>query len=178
MTLANWFRLWIGLCFTFAAMALYNLFAGDNPFWQAGCFILQCSCGIYWMSRLAKEKKRDHQMIKDVDVNKLVQLLHNQKWHEKAEIIPAYIPKGQRDKENPEQYAFIAVRYNDGTEYPPFLRKMGDEGAFKSPNSGVTNGLFWDVYGDGFESIEEAIIAIAKAPEPVDVNPVTFSFKW
>lgn len=113
--------------------------------------------------------------IDQIDTNKLVELLHNQEWQKNTEIIPDYIPQGHKGKKDEQEHAFIAVRYNDGSEHPPFLRVMPESGTFAAPNARIINGLFWDIYGHHFESIEEAIVAIAKAPKPHSVAPQTFS---
>lgn len=112
--------------------------------------------------------------IEQVNTKRLIELLHNQEWHKDVEIIPDYISKGDKKKENPKQYAYVAVQYNDGSEHPPCLRIMPQGGTFTSPNSRILNGFFWDIYGSPFGSVEEAIIAIAKAPKPYNVASQTF----
>ena len=58
MTLAKWYRFWIGFSITFAALSFYFMLSGIAPFWQAGCCLLQCFLARYWLNRLGKEKKR------------------------------------------------------------------------------------------------------------------------
>lgn len=104
---------------------------------------------------------------KSIDIKTLIELLLNQPWHQKCSFIPHYIPKGCRGKEDEDKHAYFAIIYNDGTEYPPELRY----------SKGPKQGFFWDVYGDDMRSIELAIIALANAPAPVNVCPITFKFK-
>lgn len=60
----------------------------------------------------------------------------------------------------------MQVRYNDGTEYPPFLRY----------SCGPKQGFFWDIYGDDMHSVELAIIALSNAPYPRSVEPMVVKF--
>lgn len=114
-----------------------------------------------------------NKIAKHVDMQKFLDIVMTQPWHKDCEIIPAYKPEYlQNDESYP---AKVAVRYNDGTEHPPFLRKVGEGGSFMSSNSQVSNGVFWDIYGDDFESAELALIGILKAPQPTNVGPITFS---
>lgn len=109
-----------------------------------------------------------------IDVEKLLKLLLPKPWHEKCEIIPHYIPEGYKEEKNPDQYAKLVIRYNDGTEHPPFLRIFTQSG-FCDPNSNAENGLLWDIYGDDFKTIENAILALRYAPEPKPMSVYTFS---
>lgn len=96
-----------------------------------------------------------------INVEELLKLVMTKPWHKGCEII-------QEDGK-------VKVKYEDNTEHPPGLRKMPEGGAFMSSNSRVENGLFWDIGGDDFGSPEKALLAILQSPEPVDVNPQTFS---
>ena len=84
-------------------------------------------------------------------------------WHQKCEIILDYIPPFPDANRQPE----VQVRYNNGTEYMPYLRYS------KGPNQC----FFWDVYGEPMQDLALAIIALSKAPAPVSVSPVTYHFE-
>lgn len=98
-------------------------------------------------------------------------------WHKKCKIIPHYILRGCRGKENEDKEAMIEVSYDDGTEFCPCLRIADKDGFFSAPDSVTENGLFWDIYGTDFKTLENAIIALSKAPEPRSVAPITFSLR-
>ena len=103
-----------------------------------------------------------------INVEALLELVMTRPWHSSCEIIQNYQPG---EKAEPK----TVIRYNDGTEHPPFLRNMPAGGTFMSSSSRVENELFWDVYGDDFQSPERALLALLQSPQPVDVNPQTFS---
>lgn len=101
------------------------------------------------------------EIAQQVDMDKLLELIMTRPWHKGCEII-------QKDGE-------VKVKYEDNTKYPPYLNIMPEGGAFMSSNSRVENGLYWDIGSDDFGSPEKALLAILQSPEPVDVNPQTFS---
>lgn len=90
------------------------------------------------------------------------QYLLDQPWHSRCDIIRDYTCRPTRRKTRPT----VQVRYNDGSEHPPFLRY----------SCGPKQGFFWDVYGEDFQDVQLAVIALSKAPAPVNVGPITFSF--
>jgi len=96
-----------------------------------------------------------------IDGCKLAELLLDEDWHVRCEIIPNYMPKYPRDDTRPS----VQVRYNDGSEYPPMLRY----------SRGPKQGFFWDIYGDDMQTVELAIVALSKAPTPRYVGPITFT---
>lgn len=96
-----------------------------------------------------------------INAAKLTALLLEEKWHEKCEIIPNYMPKYPREDTRPT----VQVRYNDDSEYAPMLRY----------SRGPKQGFFWDIYGEDMQTIELAIIALSKAPTPRYVGPITFT---
>ena len=100
-----------------------------------------------------------------IDVEKIVEYLLDQQWHNNCLIDSHYIPKGCRGKEDEDEHAYVAVIYDNGTEYKPKLRY----------SKGPKQGFFWDIYGDDMNSVELAIIALANAPAPVNVGPITVS---
>ena len=91
---------------------------------------------------------------------RLVDYLLDQQWHKKCEIIPDYMPPHPNENTRPT----LRIRYNDGSEYPPFLRY----------SAGPKQGFFWDIYGDDFCNAELAIIALSQAPAPRYVGPIVF----
>lgn len=88
--------------------------------------------------------------------------LLDQTWHERCDLIPDYMPPFPSSDTRPEFH----IRFNDGTEYPPFLRY----------SKGPKQGFFWDIYGEDFINEELAIIALSKAPYPRNVGPIVFTF--
>lgn len=92
-----------------------------------------------------------------VNVAKLVSYLLGEPWHLRCEIIPDYMPPFPGKDTRPS----VQVRYNDGSEYPSFLRY----------SNGPKQGFFWDVYGDDMHNTELAIIALSQAPAPRFVGP-------
>lgn len=95
-----------------------------------------------------------------LDAGKLARFLLDQPWHKQCEIIPDYMPPYPTDDTLPT----VKIRYNDGTEYPPFLRY----------SKGPKQGFSWDCYGDDMQTIELAVIALSQAPAPVNVGPLVF----
>jgi len=96
-----------------------------------------------------------------VDATKLMEYLLDEPWHESCEIIPDYMPPHPR----PETRPTVQVRYNDGTEHPPFLRY----------SKGPRQRYFWDIYGEDMQNVGLAIIALSQAPAPRNVGPITFT---
>jgi len=100
--------------------------------------------------------------IENPDSKLLLKYLLNQPWHNYCEIIPDYMPKYPSKDTRP----IVAIRFNNGKEHMPYLRY----------SKGPAQGFFWDIYGDDFLEVELAIIALSKAPAPIDVSPLTFKF--
>lgn len=98
--------------------------------------------------------------LEKLDAKLLVSHLLDQEWHKKCEIIPDYMYPHPNSKDRPQ----VVVRFNDGSEYPPYLRY----------SKGPKQGFFWDIYGEGMNSIELAVIALSQAPAPRNVGPVVF----
>lgn len=94
------------------------------------------------------------------DSERLIEYLLDQPWHKKCEIIPDYMPPYPGKDTKPS----VQIRYNNGSEYPPFLRH----------SHGPKQGFFWDIYGADFHNVELAIIGLSQAPAPIDVGPITF----
>lgn len=85
-----------------------------------------------------------------------------------AEIIDGYMPPYPREDTQPT----VVVSVGNW-----MLRRSRGDGVFSAPGSrpdGMT-GLFWDVYGDDFGTVEEARAALAQAPAVPKGEPfVTF----
>lgn len=96
-----------------------------------------------------------------IDAARLVALLLDEPWHAQCEIIPDYMPPSPRLDTRPS----VQVRFNDGTEHPPFLRY----------SRGPKQGYFWDIYGEDMQTIELAVFALSQAPAPRNVGPIVFS---
>jgi hypothetical protein len=86
----------------------------------------------------------------------------------KPEVVVDYMPPYPR----PDTKPTIVVRYDEW-----FLRRSRRSGQFmSSENTGVQNGLFWDAYGDAFDSVEEATAAMTAAPAVPEGKPyLTFT---
>lgn len=95
-----------------------------------------------------------------VDGGKLAALLLDQDWHKQCDIVPDYMPPFPREDTRPT----VQVRFNNGSEYPPFLRH----------SCGPKQGFFWDIYGDDMQTVELAVLALSQAPAPRYVGSVTF----
>lgn len=104
------------------------------------------------------ERSKLESLATSLDVVRLIGYLLDQPWHERCEIIPEYMPPFPGEKTR----AKCVVRYDNGTEYPAFLRH----------SKGPKQGFSWDVFGDDFLDIELAVIAIASAPAPVSFAPI------
>lgn len=100
---------------------------------------------------------------REQDTARMRQLLLDQPWHRKTEIILGYMPPYPNADTRPT----VQIRYNDGSEHPPFLRY----------SAGPKQGFFWDIYGEDFQNESLALLALHKAPAPVNVGPITFSIK-
>ncbi len=83
----------------------------------------------------------------DIDVQRLIALLLKQPWHKRCEIIPDYMPPYPKPSTKPK----VVIHCGES-----FLRY----------SKGPAQGFFWDCYGDNFQSIELAIIALSRAPYP------------
>lgn len=99
-------------------------------------------------------------VIPEFSIEGLIKLLLDQEWHKKCDIIPDYMPPYPDEKTRPS----VQVKYNDESEYPPFLRY----------SKGPKQGFFWDIYGEDMLSVELAIVALSQAPYPRSVGPITF----
>lgn len=56
-----------------------------------------------------------------------------------------------------------------------FIRyKAGEEYAYLRHSKGPLQGYFWDIYGDDFQSMALATLALYKAPPPRNVDPLHF----
>jgi hypothetical protein len=102
-------------------------------------------------------------LIENLSPTELVELLLDETWHRRCRIIPAYMPPYPKADTKPT----VQVCFDDGTEYPPFLRY----------SHGPKQGYFWDVHGDDMGSVTLAVLALSQAPAPVSVGPVTYRFK-
>ena len=99
----------------------------------------------------------------EIDVLKLIKILLDEPWHARCKIIPDYMPPFPR----PDTVPTVKVCYDNGTEYPAFLRY----------SKGPHQCYFWDVYGDDMQSMELAVFALSHAPAPVSVAPIVTTFE-
>lgn len=85
------------------------------------------------------------------NLQKLLELILNQKWHHECIIISDYMPPNPGKSTRPS----VVVKYpND------------NGGSFLRYSCGPDQGFFWDSYADDMMSVELAIIALSKAPVP------------
>ena len=82
-------------------------------------------------------------------------------WFEHCEIIPDYMPPYPGKETRPR----LVIRYNSGSEHPPFLRY----------SVGPLQGYFWDLYGEDFQTEALALLALYNAPPPRSVDPIRFT---
>ena len=94
-----------------------------------------------------------------LDAGKLVDILLDQGWHQHCRIISDY----RAPFANPDTKTQVVVRYNDGLTAIHTRR-------FLRYSKGPKQASFWDCYGDDFQSVELAIIALSRAPCPIRVN--------
>ncbi len=94
----------------------------------------------------------------DINLERLVDYLTPFDWQRDCEIIAGYMPPYLRADTRPR----CVIRWcgEDGQE--TFLRH----------SHGPMQGHFWDVYGDDYQNIELAIVAIYQAPPPTRVGTV------
>ena len=90
----------------------------------------------------------------DFSVEELVEIILDQNWHKECEIIPNYMP-------------IVVVKYPNSHE-DTFLRY----------STGPLGGYFWDVYGDDLHSVEVAIIALSRAPIPLNYRKAEYPLKF
>jgi hypothetical protein len=99
--------------------------------------------------------------VSSLSISELVLILLDEPWHWRCEIIPDYMPPFPSQDRRPT----VQVRYNSGTEYPPYLRY----------SKGPHQHFFWDCYGDDMMTVELAILALSRAPAPINVGPIEFN---
>ena len=83
----------------------------------------------------------------ELSVHTLVKSLLDQPWHERCVIVPDYMPPYPQKNTHPE----VQVQYGER-----FLRY----------SVGPKQGFFWDLYGEDFQTIELAVLALSQAPYP------------
>jgi len=93
---------------------------------------------------------------------KLIKLLLDQEWHEKCEIVPDYMPPFP----SPETKPIVVVKYPNPHK-DTFLRY----------SVGPLQGYFWDIYGDDMHSVEIAIVALSRAPIPLNYRKAEYPLK-
>lgn len=107
-------------------------------------------------------KEQERTKLLEGELTELKRLLFKEMpWTDRCEIIPAYMPRFPMPDTRPS----VQIRYNSGSDHPPFLRH----------SRGPLQGYFWDIYGDDFQSVALATIAISRAPPPRSVDPIKFT---
>ncbi len=93
----------------------------------------------------------------------LLDLLLPERWQQKCEIIPDYMPPYPQEDTRP---SCVVVWRRDEDRGDIFLRY----------SKGPRQGFSWDVYGDDMHTVELAVIALSKAPHPsaLDNYPMVF----
>jgi hypothetical protein len=93
----------------------------------------------------------------------LIKLLLNQRWHSECQIIHDYMPPHPGKNTRPT----VVVMYPNVYENT-FLRY----------SCGPDQGFFWDVYGDDMLSVEIAIVALSKAPIPLNYRRAEYPIRF
>jgi len=101
--------------------------------------------------------------IPNFKTEKLVDLLLDQNWHKECEIIPDYMPPYPNSNTKP----IVVVKYPNK-----------HEGVFLRYSNWPIQSLFWDVYGEDMHSIEVAILALSKAPIPLNYRKAEYPLKF
>jgi hypothetical protein len=91
--------------------------------------------------------------IPEFDNNKLLQLLLDQHWHRECQIILDYMPPHPGENTKPK----VVVMFPNEHAHT-FLRY----------SCGPVQCYFWDIYGDDMITVEIAILALSKAPIPLN----------
>lgn len=101
--------------------------------------------------------------ILNFDAAKLVKYLLDQKWHSECEIIPNYMPPRPSKDTKPKVVVMFPNQY---------------ENVFLRYSCGPAQGFFWDTYGDDMQSVELAILALSKAPVPLNFRKLESHVKF
>jgi len=101
--------------------------------------------------------------IPSFDVQTLVKNLLDQWWHAECEIIPGYMPPYPSENTRPK----VVVMFPN-----PF------ENVFLRYSCGPAQGFFWDIYGDDMQCVELAILALSKAPVPLNFRKLESHVKF
>jgi len=99
----------------------------------------------------------------EINVERLVKLLLNQHWHMECEIIENYIPQYPKDDINPKVVIMFPNEHLN---------------TFLCYSRGPAQGFFWDTYGDDMHSVELAILALSKAPIPLNYRKLESHIKF
>lgn len=98
--------------------------------------------------------------ISNIDANKLVALVLDQNWHKECEIIQNH-------------------KYRDGSEVKVLIKYPNEhQDTFLRYSKGHKQCYFWDVYGNDFNTVELAILALSKAPIPMNYRKSEYPVKF
>lgn len=98
--------------------------------------------------------------ISNVDTNKLIELILDQNWHKECEIIQNH-------------------KYRDGSEAKVLIKYPNEhQDVFLRYSQGPKQGYFWDIYGADFMKVELAILALSKAPIPMNYRKSEYPIKF
>ena len=100
------------------------------------------------MKEIKAEDLGDH-----LNASLLVKHLLNEPWHRNCTVIPDYMPPYPSEKTRPT----LQIRFSFGPD---------DDRVFLRYSHGPKQGFLWDIYGDDFQSMELALLALSRAPTP------------
>lgn len=104
------------------------------------------------------QRKMAHRMdYLQFDMKRLVNLLLTEHWKHHCQIIPDWMPNFPKSDTQPK---CVVRYYNPENETQQFLRH----------SRGPLQGYFWDVYGDDFDDLTLALVALSQASAPSNVS--------
>lgn len=89
-------------------------------------------------------------ILEQVNLKKLIEIMMHYSWQRECEIIKDYESPHEGIK---DRFKGCVIQH---TPTKSFLRY----------SHGPQTGVFWDIYGDDFHSVELALCELAKAPSP------------
>ena len=97
---------------------------------------------------------------KHLDPDRMVKYLLREPWHKDCTILPDYVAPFAKDGARPK----LVICF-----------EFEDQKVFLRHSNGPRQGFDWDCYGDDFQQMELALIALSQAPLPPRAS-MTFNF--
>jgi len=105
-----------------------------------------------------------------LDVGKVADLLLQEEWKGRCEIIPNYMAPFEKPE---ARKTSCVVRYH----WAARSENQEDSYSYLRYSHGPQQGFFWDCYGDDMGTPELALLALHQAPCPVYTGPLVFKIK-